>query len=145
MNENLELLEFVYENAEMGAYSTTELVKSLKEKENKIKPLLELELKEYEKHMSKCKNILEDNEVDPKTVSMMAKMGSKMGIMKETMKDNSDSAIAQMLIQGFTMGSVSLTSKIDKYEENTDKKISKIAKNYLTFLEKEIERLKEYL
>lgn len=145
MNENLELLEFVYENAEMGVYTTTELIKKLKDKENKIKTLIQLELKEYEKHMSISKKILKKNKIEPKSSGIPAKIGSKMGIMMETMKDNSDSRIAQMIVQGMTMGSVSLTSKIDKYKEIVDRKTLKIAKTYLDFLESEIERLKEYM
>lgn len=52
MNENIELLEYIYENAEMGVYTTTCLINKLENKENKIKHVLESELKEYEKHMS---------------------------------------------------------------------------------------------
>lgn len=145
MNENLELLEFVYENAEMGSYTTTDLINKLKDKENKIKSLLEVELKEYEKHLKICEKILSKYDVNPSRSSLIAKMSSKIGISMETMKDNSDSAIAQMIVQGLTMGSVDLTSKIDKYKEVTDKKILKIAKKYLCYLEKEIERQKEYM
>ena len=34
MIENIELLQFIYENAEMGKYTTTLLLNILKEKEN---------------------------------------------------------------------------------------------------------------
>ena len=46
MNENNELLLHLAKNAEMGVSSTTKLLNTLKNKENKIKPLLENELKE---------------------------------------------------------------------------------------------------
>ena len=35
---------------------------------------------------------------------IITKIGSDMGIKMETIKDNSDAAIASMLIEGFTMG-----------------------------------------
>ena len=46
LNENNELLLHLAKNAEMGVSSTTKLLNTLKNKENKIKPLLENELKE---------------------------------------------------------------------------------------------------
>ena len=41
MNENMELLNFVYENAEMGMHSLNNLSDILRNKDNKIKGLIE--------------------------------------------------------------------------------------------------------
>ena len=49
MNENMELIMSVYRISEMGVYSTTCLINNLRNKENKIKLLLENEIKGYEK------------------------------------------------------------------------------------------------
>ena len=110
MNENNELLMHVYKTAEMGVFTTKTLLSYIKTKENKIKHVLESELKEYEQHMLISKKILEKEEIEPKGNSLMSKMGSDMGIMMETIKDNSDSAIADMMIQGVVMG----LNKIEK-------------------------------
>ena len=48
MDENLELLTHIYETADMGAYTITTLINKLKDKENKIKFMLEKEIKGYE-------------------------------------------------------------------------------------------------
>lgn len=48
MGESLELLEYLYACADMGMKSSEKLLKLLKEKDNKIKKVLESELKEYE-------------------------------------------------------------------------------------------------
>ena len=48
MNENVEILEYIYQNAKMGAENLTSLIKILNEKNNKIKKIIEEELKEYE-------------------------------------------------------------------------------------------------
>ena len=37
MDENLELLEYIYKNAEMGVYSSEKLIQDINGKENKIK------------------------------------------------------------------------------------------------------------
>lgn len=145
MNENIELVEYLYQNSKMGVYSLESLINNLKGKDNNIMPLLNEELKEYEKYVSEAEKIIEKSKYDVKDNNMMSKMSTNMGIKMEVMKDNSDSAIAHMLIEGTTMGIVDITSKIDKYSDVVDKKILSLAKDYLKFLEKEIEKLKEYL
>ena len=99
MNENLELLMHIYKTSDMGVYSTKSLLDTLKTKENKIIHVLEMELKEYEKYLNISSRLLTKNDVTPKGSGMMAKMGSDMGIMMETIKDNSDAAIASMLVE----------------------------------------------
>ena len=59
MNENDELLMYIYKTSEMGFYSTRSLLNSLKNRENKIKDLLECELKVYEDFYNKSKKILD--------------------------------------------------------------------------------------
>ena len=51
MNENVELLEFIYKTAEMGSFTLTKLINELKDKENKIKKVVEDEIKGYEKYI----------------------------------------------------------------------------------------------
>ena len=51
MNENLELLECIYQNADMGVKSLTQLLNDIKEKDNKIKALVSEEVKGYEKFL----------------------------------------------------------------------------------------------
>ena len=145
MNENMELVMHIYKDAEMGAYATNNLLTLLLKKENKIKNILEYEIKEYEKYMNEAEIILEKNDIKPKTNSMMAKISSDMGIEMETIKDNSDAALAQMLIEGFTLGTLNMNSKIKKYKSVADKKSLKLAQNFLEYQEKEIKKLKSFL
>ena len=145
MNENLELVKIVYKTAEMGVYTTKKLIEILKTKENKIKHVLEEELKEYEKHMNESKKILKKNKVALEKNSLMSKMGSEMGIKMETKKDNSDPAIAQMIIEGMTMGVVEMEAKISNYRKVVEKEILELAENFLEFQENEIEKLKTFM
>ena len=145
MNENNELLMHIYKTAEMGVYTTKTLLNYIKNKENKIKHVLENELKEYEKFMMNSEELLERQELEPKGNGLMAKMGSDFGIMMETIKDNSDSSLAQMLIEGITMGIVDMESKISNYEKVCDKNILKIANNFLEFQQNEVEKLKTFM
>lgn len=143
MDENLELLEFIYQSSEMGKNALEDLLKDLKEKENKIKSIISDELKLYEKYYKASKKLAKDVNLDGG--SMMSKMASKMGIKKEVKNDNSDAAIAHMLIEGLTMGSIDIDTKINNYKDKADKKILKLAKEYAKFQQDEIAKLKEYL
>lgn len=145
MNENMELLNFVYENAEMGMHSLNNLSDILRNKDNKIKGLIEDELKEYNSFLKESEKLLKKNKIEPKKTNLMAKISSKMGIAMETMKDNSDPAIASMIIEGLTMGIVEMETKIENYKKLVDKKILKLSTKFLKFQEEKIEKLKTFM
>ncbi len=145
MNENNELLEYIYQTAEMGVFSTTKLIEDINGKENKIKKVIEGILKGYENFLKDSKKMLEKKKTEIKENSTFSKMGASMGIKKEVKEDNSDAAIAHMMIEGLTMGTVDISSKIKNYEGDADKDILALAKKFLKFQEESIEFLKKYL
>ena len=145
MNENIELLEYLYQNSEMGASTLTKMLDELKDKENKIKLWASEAIKEYEKFYKKSEQLVKKYKLDVKGNSIMAKMGSNMGIKMEVKKDNSDSAMAHMIIEGVTMGLVDIETKINNYKSVVDKKILSLANDYKKSLEKQLETLKKYL
>ena len=145
MNENNELLLYIYENADMGVKSTTTLIRTINGKDNKIKKVLEGELKGYENFLKKSEKLLKKYKVEKKTKGIMADMGSFMGIKMEMLKDNSDARVADMLTKGFTMGNIDITKKIDMYKDDAEKEILDLAKELLEFGKANIEYLKPYL
>jgi len=72
-------------------------------------------------------------------------MMAGMGIDKEVKNDNSDASIADMLIQGISMGSIDTEKKIKSYDKDVDKEQLSFAKDFLKFQEKAIDQLKKYL
>lgn len=145
MNENNELLMHVYKTVTMGVESTTNLLKALKERDNKIKGLVEDELKEYEVFVKESERLLKKNKIELEKPSIVTRISSNIGIMMETMKDNSDSAIASMLSEGFTMGINEMNNKIGVYKKYADSKIIKLCKRVLKFQENEIIKLKTFI
>ena len=145
MNENFELLEHIYKDSEMACFTLSDLLDKLKEKDNKIKGTVEEILHEYEDFLETCKKELEGYDIKFESTSKMAKKGASMGIKKEVRNDNSDSSMADMLIQGIAMGSIDMEKKIKNYDEEVDKSNLKLAKDFLKFQEKSIEKLKKYL
>ncbi len=142
---NKELLEYIYKTAEMGKYSSTELVKELHNKDNKIKEELDEIVKGYEGIYKKTEKLLKKHKLEEKEINYFAKMGASFNMKKEVMNDNSDASIADMLIQGLTMGNLEMSKKIGDYEKKVDDKILDLAKELHKFGEKEIEKLKKFL
>lgn len=145
MNENIELLNYIYQDSQIGISSLTTMIRKLNGKDNKIKKIIEDELKEYELYKKESGKYLKKYKAEKKEESMTAKVMAKMKLNFDIMKDNSDAKIADILIKGFTMGTIDMDKKIDEYKDNVDKNIIKLAKNFLDFQNKNIELLKEFL
>ena len=145
MNETNELLEEVYKTAAMGRFSMMKLIEALKEKDNKIKGYLEELLEDYRNYEDQSKELLLKENIEPMEENAISKLMASMGIQKEVKGDNSDAAMAEMLIQGISMGSIEMEKQIKNYKDRVDKDDMKLAKKFLKFQEKAIEELKKYL
>ena len=145
MNETNELLEEVYKTAAMGRFSMMKLIEALKEKDNKIKGYLEELLEDYRNYEDQSKELLLKENIEPMEENALSKLMASMGIQKEVKGDNSDAAMAEMLIQGISMGSIEIEKQIKNYKDHVDKDDMKLAKKFLKFQEKAIEELKKYL
>lgn len=145
MNENNELLEYIYQNSEMGKYTIEKMINELKGKDNKIIKDAEDILKKYEIFYKDLKKQLKKENVKPKDSSLLSKMGASMGIKKEIISDNSDASIADMLIKGMSMGILDIEKKLSQYDEIANKKSIKLAKDFLKFQQESITELKKYL
>lgn len=122
MDENLELLEYIYKDSDMSVITLEKLLQELNDKDNKIKKKTEEILKSYEDFLSRSKKLLNKFDSPLEENSYIAKMGAKMGIKKEVKSDNSDAAIADMLIKGISMGSIDIEKRITNYKEVVNKK-----------------------
>lgn len=145
MDETNELLEYIYQDCEMAVTNLTTLLKELQGKDNKIKRTVEDILKEYEKYLKDAKKLLKENKIKPKKIGMIAKMGAKEEIRTTVKKDNSDSKVSDLVIQGLVMGIVDISKRIDDFEKEANKDIVNLAGKVLSFQENSVDKLKEYL
>lgn len=145
MDENIELLNYIHKDSEMGITSLTTLVRKLNSKDNKIKKIVEAELKGYENFKKESEKLIKKYKGDVIDASMMAKAMSSVKLNFDVMQDNSDAKIADILTRGFTMGTIDMNKKIDSYKDDAEKDILDLAKNFLKFQNENIEILKEYL
>ena len=145
MNENKELLVLINENTKMGLASTKELLKLIKEKDNKIKKVLEDELKKYEDLYKKCKSLMKKYKVKSEKSGLLKNLTATLAMRMEVNKDNSDSKLANILIRGFNMGNIDIEAKIKSYKKEVSKDILSLARDVLEFGENEIKLLTDFL
>ena len=145
MKENQELLKVIHDNVKMGINSTTKLLDILKDKDNKIKGVIEDELKKYEEFLKRCANFMKRENLSLGEGSVFTQVTTNIIMSIEALKDNSDSKISSILIRGFTSGNIDLESKINDYKNEVSEDVLSLAKEVLRFGEKEIDILKSYL
>lgn len=145
MEEKNELLEHIYKDAYMASYSLQKLIDEIKNKDNKIKGDVEDILQKYQEFKEEVEELLKGNGEEVNDPNFFAKMGSTMGIIKEVKTDNSDSSIADMVIQGVSMGSIETEKKLKAYEKDIEKEYKDLAERFLKFQQKSIDKLKKYL
>ena len=145
MGEKNELLEHIYKDAYMASYSLQRLLDEIKNKDNKIKGDVEDILQKYQEFKEEVEELLKGNGEEVNDPNFFAKMGSTMGIIKEVKTDNSDSSIADMVIQGVSMGSIETEKKLKAYEKDIEKEYKDLAQRFLKFQQKSIDKLKKYL
>lgn len=145
MSKQYKLIEEIYKDASMGKFSTQKLLENLKGKDNKIIGDVERLFKEYSFYKEKAKDSMAARDILLNDESGISKMMSSMGIFKEVLADNSDSAIADLLIQGLFMGEIEMQKRIDKASDDIDKEDLKLAKDFLKFQRKAKKMISEYL
>ena len=145
MDETNEILECMYQNCYMATKNLESLLDLIKDKDNKIKKDTEEILKKYEVYLKDIKKLLKSNKIKPKKVSMFALMGAKMKMKKDVKKDNSDSKISDIIIQGLVMGVIEINKRLDNYKGEIDQETFKLTNNLLKFQQISIDKLKAYL
>ena len=101
MNE-IDLLSHVYQTAEMGRDGISTVLRRTDDPE--LVKALNRQASEYRNIQNSAEKMLKDRGVQPDGIGMMAKVSSEMMGTMKTMMDHSPSKIAEMMIQGSTMG-----------------------------------------
>lgn len=144
MNQNCELINNIFKNAEMAKYTLEVLLCQIKNKDNNIKAMTNEILTEYDRYIHKIKKMVKANTYKLEKQPMFSKMAAKMGIKKDIMNDNSDSSVSKMIIQGITMGILEIEQLITR-NKDYDKDVLRIAKDFIKFQKNSVEELKKFL
>lgn len=142
MDTNTEFLNYIYQNSHMGIDTIKQLLEIVEDKQ--FSDTLQLQLKEYENINNIAKKKLNDLGHQEKDIGNMQKIGAYMSISIKTLMDKSPAHIAEMLIEGSTMGIVDATKHINEYDK-ANKDIIDIANQLLKTEQNNVEQLKKFL
>ncbi len=141
-NVDLDLLEKTYQNASIGITAIKAVLDKAENKE--LNNELHKQLRDYQDLADKSRNQLVANGKKVKEQSFYVKTMMKGNVKMNTLMNPSDSRIAQMVIQGSTMGVTQMT-KLLHSKPNVDGVSSEIAKEFVKREEDNIEVMKNYL
>ena len=140
----VELLSELYKNMKMGADSIVNI--SSKVSEGALRDELARELDSYESYSKKIGKMIYAAGDEPKEENIMSKMATKVGMAMNTLTDSTESHIAQMMIEGATMGITENTKLINQYEKKgVDGEALSLARDTVKFMETTVEALKKFL
>jgi len=142
MDQTHKLLQTIVENARMGADACDQLMP--KTDDMALRQELMNERQQYENACRDAEAQLMQLGAHPHPKGPMARAGMWMGMEMNTMMDKSASHIADMLIQGCTMGVVEMTKARNSLPD-ADAQAQGIASALVTSQQEAIERLKAFL
>ena len=138
------LLQAIYKNVKMAGDSILTLMPKVKD--SKLKNDLTVQLSVYEAYASRAAKLLADEGAKPEEEGTVTKMAAKWGSMMNTMLDSTTSHLAEMMIEGATMGVTDMTKLVREYENsNCSEEALSLAREIISFEEDTIERMKEFL
>lgn len=144
MDGNTELLNFIYQNSQMGIISIKQLFEVIPDMDEKFHSQIESQMKEYQKINTKARKLLADNGCDEKGLGALEKIRTYLMIDFQTMTDKSVSHLAEMMLVGSTMGIVNATRNLRKYQ-NAKKEILGLMEDLLKFEDDNFKKLREFL
>lgn len=144
MYANLELLNYIYQNAEMGVTTLDELLTICDDAQ--FCKVIEKQKGYYKEAFEEAGFLIGEIHEIPKGVGMVQNASTYTMLKAKTLMDKTPSHIAEMMIQGSTMGIIQLHRNLNKYtEKEVDKRTLNLATKLVTNEEKHIEELKKYL
>ena len=142
MDENINALDEIHKGACMGEDAINFVLDKVKDK--KFKKELEREFHNYEELGDRIEKIYPNyNEGEPHETSALNKAMTWYGIEMKTFTNESDSKLAELLLQGVNMGIIEGRRILNKKKIN--KEVNDIVSDYVTMQENSMEELKRYL
>ena len=142
--ETAQVLSAVYKNVKMASESILTLMPKVQD--GKLKEELTTQLSAFDAFASRAAKLLADEGVKPEQENAMTRIGAKWGSMMETMKDGSSAHLAEMMIEGATMGVTDMMRMIREHENGcASESALRLARDVCAYEERVVEQMKDYL
>lgn len=142
MNENTELLNFIYQNAQMGVETINQLLEIVKDPD--FNRYLKEKREGYDQMLEDARTKLKEHGYDEEGITTFEKIKTYFMINMQTLSDDSTSHIAEMMMIGSTMGIINTIRSLHKYE-HAEKHLLMMMKTLQAFEEKSYNDLKIYI
>lgn len=143
MNAIQELLNFVYQNSEMGAISIDRLAEF--SKDDKFLTALRDQKREYLSINAAARDALCRTGCDEKGLSGMTKIKTYMMIDLQGMIDPSTQHLAEMMVIGSTMGIIDAKKNLRRYEGEDLGEAQGLMDTLCNLEERNVETMKRFL
>ena len=142
MDRNAVFLNAIYQNIRMASDSLETLLP--KTEQTPLYTEMNQELETYRQLEHKTQELLSAYQTAPQEPGMLNKAAAWTGIQLNSALDTSTSHLADMLIQGSSMGATDLARRVKEFC-GCDKPVTALGQEVLTFEQNNIEQLKKYL
>ena len=142
LNSTHELIDRAYENVRMASYAIDCIMEKIENPE--LKELLRKQNKFYLDQVSAIQSIARSLGYEPKDVNVMAKGMSYMSIKTKTLMNNDSPKLAEMLVQGTTMG-ITDTLKAKTEFETDNEELKDVVDRIIKHEEEFVDSLKTFL
>lgn len=142
MEKDLDFLNYMYKNAQMGIIGIDNVIGKVKGKQ--LKTLLEKQRVQYEDICNQATELLKKEDGTVEGINTMARVSTTFMVNMEMAKEPNDSCIAKMMIEGTNKGIIEINEKLNNIP-NIPKKIVDLAKRLLKTEQNNLEELKKYL
>lgn len=142
MNQTQKLLQSIVENARTGMDACDQLLTRTDDAE--MRNELMNEKTQYETFARDAEQSLFATGEHPHAKGPLSRAGMWMGIQMNTLTDATSSHIADIVIQGATMGVIGMTRDRNQLPD-ADEHAHDIASNFITAQQEAIDRLKNFL
>lgn len=143
MNMNAELLNYIYQNTQMGIDTLSQLIKLNDNPE--FKEYLSDQIQEYCKINDTAKDLLQSKAYEEKETGTFEKITGYLMLNLKTLTDKSSANMAKMIIQSSNKGIIDTTEKINKYNDIAEEDTIRLLKKLKKSEEESIEKLKHFL
>ncbi|MBQ1262479.1 MAG: hypothetical protein IIY01_06070 [Clostridia bacterium] len=139
-----EILQGVYKNIKMAEDAILDLMPRVKDEA--LKSDLTVQLATYEAFASRTAKLLEREGVKPVSEGALTRLSAKWGTMMNAMKDSSSTHLAEMVVEGATMGVNDLLSLLrDGRAKSVDEDVLRLAQDLCAYEERTVNEMRAYL
>lgn len=136
------MLNHIHQNADMACDSIKNVMKLTDNSE--FTNTLASQLREYQDAKSSTERMLKDRQEYPENASNVSKLMSHVSSSVKSLTDRSPSKLAEIMIEGSTMGIVNLSKQINDYT-GKDREVLSLAKRHLKTEQSNIDEMKKFL